>query len=136
VTISSLATTPDKERHRFTTPGIALAVLAGSLAASAAAQTRLDTLQQGRYECALPGSAAGAAWIVQRQKGFDIASASTYRTMAGSGTYLLTDNIVTFTRGPMKDMRMKQHGSGLLQELRSDETLGPLRCHRKSALPR
>lgn len=103
----------------------ALAVAAPSLA-----QGRLGLLAQGEYVCALPGDATGAAWNEQPARNFAITGASSYRARNGGGTYLLEGNRVTFTRGPMKGMRLMRLGSGLLQVVEKDGGLGRMRCHR------
>jgi hypothetical protein len=117
--------------------GAALAMLTPTMLthAPASAQTQLNTLQQGIYECGLPGDATGKAWKVQKAREFRVITASSYQNAKGKGTYLLTGSDVVFTRGPMKDMRMTMHRSGLLQETRKDGSLGPLRCHRMAPLP-
>lgn len=94
------------------------------------AQGRPDVLPQGQYICALPGSAAGAAWNEEPKSNFVITGASGYRTGSGSGTYLLVENRIEFTRGPLKGRRFLMMSSGLLQELLDGTRLGRLRCHR------
>ncbi len=111
-----------------------LAALAGFAAAPGAAQGRLDLLPQGEYICALPGDAAGAAWIEQEGRDFAITGASSYRTARGGGTYLMEGKLVTFTRGPMRNMKLMRLGSGLLQEVDRNGKLGRLRCHRAGPL--
>ena len=100
--------------------------------AGANAQTneRLTTLEQGIYECSLPGDAGGKAWLVQEERNFVIVSASRYRSDYGRGTYFVKGDNVVFSRGPMKDMRFKRRASGLLQEMGRDGELGRLRCNR------
>lgn len=112
---------------RLTYPILALAALA---AAPSLAQGRLGLLPQGEYVCALPGNASGTAWNEVEGRNFAITGASSYRAGNGSGTYLLEGKRVTFTRGPMKGMRMMRVSSGMLQELGRDGKLGRLRCHR------
>jgi len=104
--------------------------LFGSDVAHAGARDRIGTLPQGRYECGLPGDATGQAWVVDPAYNFSIASASRYDTAKGMGTYLLVGHDVIFTRGPMKDMRMRRQASGLLQQVNADGVLGRLRCNR------
>lgn len=117
---------------KFAVPMIvALAVLP---AASAIAQGRLGLLPQGEYVCALPGSADGAAWTEVEGRNFAITGASSYTTGRGAGTYLMEGKRVTFTRGPMKGMRMMRVSSGLLQEVDRSGKLGRLRCHRAGPL--
>ena len=94
------------------------------------ARDRIGTLPQGRYECGLPGDATGRAWVVDPAYNFTISSASRYISAEGKGTYLMTGRDVIFTRGPMKNMRMRRHASGLLQQVNAEGELGRLRCHR------
>lgn len=104
--------------------------LLGADTAHAGARDRIGTLPQGRYECGLPGDATSQAWVVDPAYNFTIASASRYDTARGMGTYLLTGQDVIFTRGPMKDMRLRRQPSGLLQQIDDDGTPGRLRCQR------
>lgn len=110
---------------------LAIAALAVS---PALAQGRLGLLPQGEYVCALPGTANGSAWTEVEGRNFAITGASSYRTGRGSGTYLLEGKRVTFTRGPMKGMRMMRVSSGLLQEVERSGKLGRMRCHRAGPL--
>ena len=111
-------------------PLMMLALAAGLIATPLAAQGRLGLLAQGDYVCALPGSAAGAAWIEEPSRNFSITSASSYSTARGAGAYLLEGKSLQFTRGPLKGLHMRQLSSGLLQEVGKDGKLGRLRCHR------
>ena len=110
---------------------LGLSAMAIATPASAQPDGRLDTIPLGRYECALPGSAAGAAWIAQDGTDFTIGNASSYDTSRGSGTYLATKKVVTFTRGPLKGMRFARKGRAILQEINTDGSLGRLRCVRE-----
>ncbi len=110
---------------------IAVLASAATLAASPAlAQGRLGLLPQGEYICALPGSADGSAWQEVEGRNFAITGASSYTAGNGSGTYLLEGKRITFTRGPMKGMRMMRVSSGMLQEVDRSGKLSRLRCHR------
>nr|WP_246034434.1 hypothetical protein [Qipengyuania marisflavi] len=116
-----------------------LALAAGLIAAPSvtgalSAQGRLGLLSQGEYVCALPGNAVGTPWVEEPTRNFAITGASSYRTGRGNGTYLLEGARVTFTRGPMKGMKLMRLGSGLLQEVGRDDKLGRLRCHRAGPL--
>lgn len=111
-----------------------LAAIASVVITPAHAQGRLALLTPGEYVCALPGDAAGAAWVEQDGKRFSITSGSSYRTAKGGGTYLMEGKLVTFTRGPMKNMKLMRLGSGLLQQVDRDGKLGRLRCHRAGPL--
>ena len=111
-----------------------LAALAGLATPPAMAQGRLALLDQGEYVCALPGDASAAAWIVQEGREFAITGGSSYRTVQGSGTYLMEGKQVTFTRGPMRGAKFMRLGSGLLQQVGRDGKLGRMRCHRAGPL--
>ena len=91
---------------------------------------KLETLPQGRYTCALPGDAAGEAFVVLPDKAFVIDNGSTYRTESGTGTYLLTGNVVQFTRGPMKGMRFQRTASASLRWIDENGQPGQVRCVR------
>ncbi len=112
---------------------VALAIAA--LPPAAQAQGRLDLLPTGAYECALPGSAAGRAWIAQPARGFAILRASLYRTPEGQGTYLMKGDRVEFTRGPMRGTVMIRVAPRLLRIVEEDGTPGRLRCHRAGPVP-
>ncbi|MFA6219827.1 MAG: elongation factor P [Erythrobacter sp.] len=113
---------------------IPFALGAGLATAPLGAQGHIGLLEQGDYVCALPGDAAGAAWIEQEGTAFSVTGGSSYRTARGAGTYLLEGKQVTFTRGPMKGMLLLRLGSGLLQQVDKDGKLGRLRCHRTGPL--
>lgn len=109
------------------------ACLGWSAIVIAAPGGRLGTLPLGEYRCALPGDAAGPAWVPLEDKHFTIGNASTYHTLGGSGTYLLTGEQVIFTRGPMKGMVFEKTGSNTLQWVESDGQLSRVRCVRSGA---
>ncbi len=109
-----------------------LCASAASLAVplGAAPGGRLTTLPHGDYVCSLPGDAGGAAWRPIENGGFTIDNASTYRTVEGSGTYLVTGKQVRFTRGPMKGKRFMRTGSGSLEWVDKEGKPGNVRCVR------
>lgn len=104
-----------------------------SVTAYAAPGGKLGTLPLGEYHCALPGDAAGQAWVPLEEKHFNIGNASTYHTPEGSGTYLLTGKRATFTRGPMIGMKFERTGSGTLRWLDENDDLTKVRCVRAGA---
>lgn len=109
----------------------ALLILAATaLPAAATPGGKLETLPQGRYTCALPGDALGEAWVVIPQQGFVIDNGSTYHTDGGAGTYLLTGELVRFTRGPMKGMQFERTSNGSLRWLDENGKAGRVRCVR------
>ncbi|MEM6477206.1 MAG: elongation factor P [Pseudomonadota bacterium] len=77
----------------------------------------LKTMPQGRYQCALPGDAAGAAYKPVAAESFSIGAASSYRSSDGSGAYILRGDQLTFTRGPKKGERFKRVGTNQLRKM-------------------
>lgn len=114
--------------YRVTTFVMAVAFSTGA----SAAMGPLGTLPHGEYVCSLPGDAGGKAWEVLPGKGFTIENASTYRTGAGAGVYLLTGNRVIFTRGPMKGMEFDRIGNSTLRWIDETGKPGRVRCTRGS----
>ena len=108
---------------------------AAALPAPAGAQGRLNLLPTGEYRCALPGSAAGRAWIDQPERGFTIVRASRYRSADGAGTYLMTGREVRFTGGPMKGTRLLRVSGRMLREIDAEGVPGRLRCLRTGPIP-
>lgn len=94
----------------------------------------LGTLPVGRYQCSLPGDAAGAAWVPIEGKRFSIKNASRYLHAEGDGTYLLSGDELVFTRGPMKDERYQRMGTGMLRMKNADGSLSRIRCVRTGPL--
>jgi hypothetical protein len=91
----------------------------------------LGTLQRGEWECALPGDADGAAYVVVPEEGFRIGNASSYRTPdGGRGIYLLRGTELVFTRGPKKDERFEVRGENSLRKLQPDGSPSKLICTR------
>lgn len=109
------------------------ACLGGISVALSAQPGRLGTLPLGTYICSLPGDADGQAWVVLPGEGFTIENGSAYRTDNGSGTYLLAGDIVTFTRGPLKNMRYTRSGNASLQRIEADGKPGRVRCVRTAS---
>ncbi|WP_374405773.1 elongation factor P [Pelagerythrobacter sp.] len=110
---------------------IALASALAAAGAMAAPGGKLGTIPQGRYQCSMPGDAAGKAWRDIANEGFTIGTGSTYRTANGSGTYLLTGTKLVFTRGPLKGERFTQTGSATLRQMGKDGAPGRMRCVRE-----
>lgn len=94
----------------------------------------LGVLQRGTWQCALPGSAGGAAFEVVEAESFTIGTASSYTNDKGSGIYLLRGNQLVFTRGPKKDERFLMVGDNTLQKIEADGTPGKLICTRLGGL--
>ncbi len=102
--------------------------------ASAAPGGKLDTLPIGEYRCALPGDADGQAWIPLEDRHFTIGNSSTYRTPDGSGTYLLTGERMTFTRGPLEGMKFDRISSATLRWIDENGEASRIRCVRGGAI--
>ena len=102
-----------------------------SIAAPAAAQGAIGTVERGSYVCELPGDAAGKAGIEQPQRNFTIESASRYSSPQGEGTYLRRGDVLTLTSGPRKGETFSVFSTGRLRLL-EDGRPGRLRCVRST----
>ena len=113
----------------------ALAIVALLLAGQAVAASDLSVLPQGRYGCWTAGVATGPPVSDNPKRSFTIVRGSSYESMAGGGTYLLASDLLTFTRGPFKDLRLRKSKDGYWQQLARDGELEPLKCSRIGAAP-
>ena len=118
-----------------TTLILALASIPAALAAfavpgSAQSGGMLGTLPHGKYQCALPGDAGGAAYRVMPEEDFSLRGASSYRNSEGTGTYILRGNELTFTRGPKKGVKYRRLGENQLRRIEPDGRPGRLICTR------
>ena len=111
----------------------AMGLACTSMTAPALADGMLTTMPHGRYQCSLPGDASGAARIQMEESLFRIASASSYRSPKGRGTYIMRGKMLTFTRGPKNGERYKRVGDTALQRLNADDSLSRLLCTRVGA---
>lgn len=109
---------------------LALTVLALALPIAANAASDLDVLQQGRYGCWTAGDATGPAMTDEPGRTFTIVRGSSYESAAGGGTYLLASDLLTFTRGPLKDLRLRKNKDGYWQKIARDGELERLKCSR------
>jgi len=110
---------------------LSLAVLvAAGINAPAAAQGPIGTVEPGRYQCELPGDAAGPRGVVQEEAGFRIDGASRYSSGQGAGTYLRRGNVLTFTSGVRSGERYQVVSPGFLRKI-EDGKAGRLRCVRQ-----
>lgn len=116
---------------RFAATVLLLVVLSSPLLAA----SDLRVLPQGRYTCATPGAATGPATIPVPESGFSIVRGSSYENAGGRGTYLLASDILTFTRGPLKDVRLRKTREGLWQQIARDGEPGRLKCSRTGPAP-
>lgn len=90
----------------------------------------LQTIPHGEYECAFPGDASREAWVPMEKESFRIIRASRYRTADGGGTYILRDNVLTFTAGPKNGQKLRRTGPNQLRLIMKDGSLGRLLCVR------
>lgn len=123
-------------KHAITTLSIGIAAMTVTLAAVpniAQASGTLSTIQHGRYQCSLPGDASGPSRIVVKDADFRIASASSYRSPEGRGTYMVRGKLLTFTRGPKNGEKYQLVGATALQKQNRDGTLSRLMCARVGA---
>lgn len=91
----------------------------------------LRTMPHGNYECALPGNAGGAAYVIVEAENFRISTASRYTSPTGAGTYILRGDDLTFTRGPKKGERFKRISDNQLRKRDADGETGALLCTRR-----
>ncbi|WP_133365370.1 elongation factor P [Qipengyuania sediminis] len=108
----------------------AFAIALAASPAVAVAATDLGVLPQGRYDCWTAGSAAGPAVNGDPRHRFTVLRGSSYASASGGGTYLLAGDLVTFTRGPFKDLRLRRNRDGLWQEIARDGEPGRMKCSR------
>lgn len=118
---------------RLALPSVALA-MAASLGSTAQAGGDLDVLPQGQYGCWTAGSAVGPA-LTDTPPAFTIVRGSSYESASGGGTYLLASDLLTFTRGPLKDMRLRRTRDGFFQQIGRDGKPGQLKCSRRGGAP-
>jgi hypothetical protein len=111
---------------------ISLVLAASTLAAPAAAQGQIGTIERGPYVCELPGDAAGAAGIPQPEESFTIESASRYSSPQGNGTYLRRGDRLTMTSGPRNGDSYEVVGPGFLRKIVNGE-VSRLRCVREGS---
>ncbi len=96
------------------------------------AASDLAVLPQGRYGCWTAGTATGPA-VTDTPPTFTIIRGSSYQSASGAGTYLLASDLLVFTRGPLKDMRLRLTEDGFWQQIARDGELGRLKCSRRGA---
>lgn len=93
----------------------------------------LETMPKGHYQCALPGDAAGEAWLPVEGADFRIINASSYKAPDGTrGSYLLIGKTFVFTNGPYSNMRFERAGDNLLRKVEPDGKPGRILCARSA----
>lgn len=118
---------------RLALPATVLALTA-PVQAPAQAASDLAVLPQGSYGCWTAGVASGPA-LTDTPPTFTIVRGSSYQSATGTGTYLLASDLLTFTRGPLKDLRLRRNRDGFWQQIARDGELGRLKCSRRGAAP-
>ena len=113
----------------------AIASVALLASTDATAATDLSVLPQGRYGCWTAGVATGPAVTGNPERSFTIVRGSSYESMAGGGTYLLASDMLTFTRGPFKDLRLRKSKDGYWQQVARDGEFEQLKCSRIGTAP-
>lgn len=91
----------------------------------------IDTIHRGAYVCALPGDATGPAGNPVIEEGFDVISGSSYATVEGRGTYLLTGDTLVMTSGPKRGQKFNRLSNNFLRKLAHDGSESALRCVRR-----
>ena len=109
---------------------VSLGLAYAALPVAAFAEGKLGTLDHGRYTCGTPGVATGPVVNVIPDLSFTILGGSSYASEKGGGTYLLTGDLLTFTRGPLKDLKFERDKTGLWREIDKSGAKGDVRCSR------
>ena len=113
----------------------AAALICLALALPAQAAGDLDVLPLGRYGCWTAGVATGPAVTTDPERAFTVVRGSSYESAGGGGTYLLASDLLTFTRGPLKDLRLRRNRDGYWQQIARDGELERLKCSRIESAP-
>lgn len=111
--------------------GLALAGLALPPPAAAAPGGPINTVHRGDYICELPGDATGPAGHPVPEESFSIVNGSSYTTLTGGGSYLLTGDRLVMTGGPKRGQRFLRISGNFLRKLDGDGSEGKLRCVRR-----
>jgi hypothetical protein len=127
---SSLAKARAAMSPRMTRTVTSLLLLA-AVPALAAPGGSIGTMQRGHYVCELPGDATGPAGQRMPDSDFTITNASSYQSAGLAGTYLLTDNILIMTSGPMQGQRYRKKSGNFLRLIAPDGSDSALRCVRQ-----
>jgi len=107
---------------------IALALLTIAPPALAAPGGVIGTLPLGDFVCELPGNAEGPVSLRVPASDFTVLNASSYRTPAGQGTYLLTGDRMVITAGPLRGNQYRAISPKFLRQVDSDGHDTRLRC--------
>ena len=113
---------------------MALALLFAGLMAgpvAAAVGGDLETIPIGDYVCELPGDATGPAGVHVPAEDFTVVTASSYRAGEQMGSYLLAEDLLTMTGGPLRGKRYKRQSEGFVRLLDDKGNPGDLRCVRR-----
>lgn len=121
---------------RFALPVLPILALAATLAPETGtanapppvAGGRIGTLEKGIYTCETPGDVTGAPGIVRTDLAFSIVNGSNYKQNGKAGSYLLTDDTVTLTGGPLNGSRFRRVSRARLQLLDLAGKPSAVRC--------
>jgi len=127
---SSLATTSLKACGALMAWAIAVAPL------QADQYGRLRVLPHGYWQCGLPGDALGTAFRAEDDVSFTTIPNSSYQARGGGGTYLLTGDRLTFTRGPLNGRKFVWESANRLRIAGDGAVRGRLICNRRALAPK
>ena len=96
---------------------------------------RLRVLPHGYWQCGLPGDALGTAFRVEDDVSFTTIPNSSYHARGGGGTYLLTGDRLTFTRGPLNGRKFVWESANRLRVVSDGAVRGRLICNRRALGP-
>jgi hypothetical protein len=96
---------------------------------------RLRVLPHGYWSCGLPGDALGTAFRADDDLSFTTIPNSSYEAQGGGGTYLLTGDRLTFTRGPLKGRKFLWESANRLRVATDGVERGRLICNRRALGP-
>ncbi len=92
----------------------------------------IATIHRGDYLCELPGDATGLAGFPVPEEGFTIISGSSYATAQGTGSYLLTGDLLVMTSGPKRGQKFTRLSNNFLRKLDAQGKESTLRCVRRT----
>lgn len=96
---------------------------------------RLRVLPHGYWQCGLPGDALGTAFRAEEDLSFTTIPNSSYEARGGGGTYLLTGDNLTFTRGPLKGRQFVWESANRLRIAADGTAKGRVICNRRALGP-
>lgn len=91
----------------------------------------IDTVHRGSYTCSLPGDATGPAGFPVPEEAFEVLNGSSYASVEGRGSYLLTGDMLVMTSGPKRGERFNRLSNNFLRKLAANGGESTLRCVRR-----